>query len=303
MAFNKKNSKLDEDITDDFIEMLDEEYLNNSDLSIFDEVGLDSLKSEMDIINDAINNKNSIDLSDDERAKLQKDLALISYIINQKSNSNNNFSVDDGGVVSSDDLSVVDDGGVVSSDDLDVDDLLLSDDSVVSSDGLDIDEGIPVIDEDDGLDWGDDLVWSDEGLDVVSSDDLGIVQGSVDDTLGSLLNNYSDETVIKVENLSMDFRVSMDKIDTLKEFFIRSIKRNKSETMEIHALKNISFEISKGDRVGIIGFNGAGKSTLLKLLAGVYYPTEGTIETKGKIAPLLELGAGFDPNFALIPEE
>ena len=205
------------------------------------------------------------------------------------------MSVVDDGVVSSDDLSVVDDG-VVSSDDLDVDDLLLSDDGVVSSNDFNVDESIHVIDEDDGLDFGDDIAWSDEGLDVVSSD-ADVVGGSVDGTLDNLLNNYSDETVIKVKNLSMDFRVSMDKIDTLKEFFIRSIKRNKSETMEIHALKNISFEISKGDRVGIIGFNGAGKSTLLKLLAGVYYPTEGTIETKGKIAPLLELGAGFDPNF------
>ena len=64
------------------------------------------------------------------------------------------------------------------------------------------------------------------------------------------------------------------------------------------ALKNVSFEIPKGDRVGIIGFNGAGKSTLLKVLSKVYEPTYGSVEIKGKLAPLLELGAGFDPNYS-----
>lgn len=120
---------------------------------------------------------------------------------------------------------------------------------------------------------------------------------SVDDALTDLIDDYSNDVVIKVNNVSMDYKVSQDKIDTLKEFFIRTIKRNKEKTKTITALKNISFEIPKGDRVGIIGFNGAGKSTLLKLLSRVYDPTEGTIETKGKIAPLLELGAGFDNNY------
>ena len=124
------------------------------------------------------------------------------------------------------------------------------------------------------------------------------VPESVDDALGSLIDDYSEDIAIKVENVSMDFSVSQDKIDTLKELFIRTIKRNKNPTRTVHALKNLSFEITKGDRVGIIGFNGAGKSTLLKLLSCVYYPTEGTITTKGKIAPLLELGAGFDLNYS-----
>ena len=120
---------------------------------------------------------------------------------------------------------------------------------------------------------------------------------SVDDALSDLVDDYSTDIVIKVNNVSMDYKLSKDKIDTLKEFFIRTVKRNREKTKTITALKNISFEISKGDRVGIIGFNGAGKSTLLKLLSRVYDPTEGTIETKGRIAPLLELGAGFDPNY------
>ena len=127
------------------------------------------------------------------------------------------------------------------------------------------------------------------------SEDVGEL--SVDEALSDLVEDYSNDVAIKVNNVSMDYKVSKDKIDTLKEFFIRTLKRNKSETKTITALKNISFEIHKGDRVGIIGFNGAGKSTLLKLLARVYDPTEGTIETKGKIAPLLELGAGFDQNY------
>ena len=120
---------------------------------------------------------------------------------------------------------------------------------------------------------------------------------SVDDALDDLVEDYSNDFAISVENLYMDYKVSKDKIDTLKEFFIRTLKRNKKKTKTISALKDISFNIPKGDRVGIIGFNGAGKSTLLKLLAGIYTPTSGNIEIKGKIAPLLELGAGFDMNY------
>ena len=130
---------------------------------------------------------------------------------------------------------------------------------------------------------------------VDSKDDIGST--SVDEALSDLVDDYSNEIVIKVNNVSMDYKVSKDKIDTLKEFFIKTLKRNKHKNKTITALKNVSFEIPKGDRVGIIGFNGAGKSTLLKLLSKVYDPTEGTIETKGKIAPLLELGAGFDSNY------
>ena len=132
--------------------------------------------------------------------------------------------------------------------------------------------------------------------DLVVEDDINN-DFSVDDALNDLIEDYSNEVAIKVENVSMQFKVSKDKIDTLKELFVRTVKRNKSQSKIITAIDDVSFEIPKGDRVGIIGFNGAGKSTLLKILAGVYDATEGTIETKGKIAPLLELGAGFDINY------
>lgn len=81
---------------------------------------------------------------------------------------------------------------------------------------------------------------------------------------------------------------------TLKEFFQAAVKKEK--TLErVHAMNNVSFTIDKGETVGIIGKNGAGKSTLLKLIAGVSKPTSGTVEIHGRLAPLIELGAGFHP--------
>ncbi len=112
-----------------------------------------------------------------------------------------------------------------------------------------------------------------------------------------LVRNIDQEVMVNIEHLSMDFKVSKDKIDTLKEYVIRTLKRNKTENKKVRVLDDISFKVYKGERMGILGFNGAGKSTLLKILAGIYEPTEGTIEAHGKIAPLLELGAGFDKNY------
>ena len=85
-------------------------------------------------------------------------------------------------------------------------------------------------------------------------------------------------------------------MDNLKDYLIKSLKREVHYN-EFWALKDINVEIEKGDRVGILGLNGAGKSTLLKVIAGVFKPTEGTVEKHGKIAPLLELGAGFDKQY------
>lgn len=104
------------------------------------------------------------------------------------------------------------------------------------------------------------------------------------------------ETVIKVENVGMEFKLNQEKVDNLKEYVIKFIKRD----LMFHsfwALKDISFEVEKGDVLGIIGLNGAGKSTLLKIIAGVIKPKEGKIKIKGRISPLLAIGAGFDPDY------
>ena len=104
------------------------------------------------------------------------------------------------------------------------------------------------------------------------------------------------ETIIKVENVGMEFNLSQQKVDNLKEYVIKFLKRDLN-FQSFWALKDISFEIEKGDKVGFVGLNGAGKSTLLKLIAGVMKPKEGNIQVKGRISPLLELGAGFDPDY------
>lgn len=99
---------------------------------------------------------------------------------------------------------------------------------------------------------------------------------------------------IEVKNLSKDFKVYYDKPNTLKEKIV-FWKNNKSEVR--HVLKNINIDIKKGETVALIGTNGSGKSTLLKLMTKIIYPTKGKIITHGKLTSLLELGAGFHPDF------
>ena len=104
-----------------------------------------------------------------------------------------------------------------------------------------------------------------------------------------------DDVVIKVSHVSKHFNVYYDKANTLKERMI-FFNRNKKEVRNV--LQDINLEIKKGETVALIGVNGSGKSTLLKLLTKIIYPNSGTIEIKGKLTSLLELGAGFHPDFS-----
>ena len=102
--------------------------------------------------------------------------------------------------------------------------------------------------------------------------------------------------VLRVENVGMKFNLMEKKVDDLKDYVIKFLKRE-LRYQEFWALRDISFTLNEGDRLGILGLNGAGKSTLLKIIAGVLKATEGDISIKGKIVPLLELGAGFDKQY------
>ncbi len=106
-----------------------------------------------------------------------------------------------------------------------------------------------------------------------------------------------DDVAISVQNVTMSFNLNKEKVDNLKEYAIKLVTR-KLDYKKFDALKDISFDVKKGEHLAILGFNGAGKSTLLKTIVGVYKPTSGKIEKTGVIAPLLELGAGFDPNYS-----
>jgi len=105
-----------------------------------------------------------------------------------------------------------------------------------------------------------------------------------------------NDIAVRVRDVSMYFTLNTEHIDNLKEYVIKLFQR-KLEYESFHALENVSIDIKKGDRVGILGLNGAGKSTLLKIIAGVMKPTAGTVELRGDLVPLLELGAGFDKQY------
>jgi hypothetical protein len=100
---------------------------------------------------------------------------------------------------------------------------------------------------------------------------------------------------VEVNNVSMHFNMNKDKIDNLKEYCIKLFKRQLFFE-DFTALQDISFKIEAGDTFGIIGLNGSGKSTLLKVISGILKPTTGSVKVHGTIAPLIELGAGFDPD-------
>ena len=103
------------------------------------------------------------------------------------------------------------------------------------------------------------------------------------------------ENAIEVKNMTKSFKLYSDKPNTMKERLVRGWKKNNNEIHTV--LKNINIDIEKGDTVALIGVNGSGKSTLLKLMTKIIYPNKGTVETRGKLTSLLELGAGFHPDF------
>lgn len=102
-----------------------------------------------------------------------------------------------------------------------------------------------------------------------------------------------NNTMIRVSDVTMRFRMNNDKILSLKEFVTTAL-RGKLQYSTFTALEHVSFDVQKGETIGLIGRNGAGKSTLLKIISGIMKPTEGTVECRGNVVPMLELGSGFD---------
>lgn len=101
------------------------------------------------------------------------------------------------------------------------------------------------------------------------------------------------ESIIIADSISMRFRMDVNRISSLKEWVVTTIK-GKKQYNEFQALNSVSFNVNKGEVMGIIGRNGSGKSTMLKVISGIYKPTEGNIIVHGNIVPMLELGSGFD---------
>ena len=109
----------------------------------------------------------------------------------------------------------------------------------------------------------------------------------------------SSEPVIQIQNLSKNYRIYNRPIDRVLESILHrsGIRRGETRFREIQALKPLSLDIYPGETVGIIGQNGSGKSTLLQIISGTLYPTGGSLKVRGRLSSLLELGAGFNPNF------
>ena len=105
----------------------------------------------------------------------------------------------------------------------------------------------------------------------------------------------NEEYVVDVEDLTIRFNLASEKVDNLKEYVIKMIK-HELMFQEFLALKHVNLKVKSGEAWGLIGTNGSGKSTLLKACCGILKPYTGTVTTRGKIAPLIELGAGFDMN-------
>lgn len=102
------------------------------------------------------------------------------------------------------------------------------------------------------------------------------------------------EVAVRATDVTVRFNLASEKIETIKEYAVRLFKKKKVKIDEFYALKNVSFEIEKGDSFALLGANGSGKSTMLKVICGIYRPYSGKVEVNGTIAPMIELGAGFD---------
>lgn len=99
---------------------------------------------------------------------------------------------------------------------------------------------------------------------------------------------------VEVNNVSMRFNLAKERVDNLKEWVVRRLKLKTNPIDEFWALRDISLKIPQGDSFALIGSNGSGKSTLLKIISGILTPTKGNVVLNGSVAPLIELGAGFD---------
>ena len=107
------------------------------------------------------------------------------------------------------------------------------------------------------------------------------------------IRDDGDEIIVDVKNVDMIFNIASERLTNLKEYFIK-LARHELMFKEFRALNDISFQVRRGDVFGLVGTNGSGKSTMLKIIAGVLEPSAGTCKVRGTIAPLIELGAGFD---------
>lgn len=110
----------------------------------------------------------------------------------------------------------------------------------------------------------------------------------------SIVDYSKQPLAVEVKDVTMIFNMASESLTNLKEYFIK-LAKHELFFEEFRALKHISFDVRRGEVVGLVGTNGSGKSTMLKIIAGVLQPSEGEVKVHGNIAPLIELGAGFDP--------
>ncbi len=117
---------------------------------------------------------------------------------------------------------------------------------------------------------------------------------TVSDRQNDIGFSTSDQAIIRLENVSVRYTAPEERVGTLKEYAIRRLQR-RVHFNDFYALRDVSLEVQRGEIFGVVGRNGAGKSTLLKVVSRVLAPTSGRVRTRGRVSPMLELGAGFHP--------